>query len=65
MDPALGSNIADQSGKGTKRIKKVVDEAAKTPKKSMKKRTTPPGGAEQSAKSHAIKDRLNKYGMRW
>jgi hypothetical protein len=65
MDPALGSNIADQSGKGTKRIKKVVDEAAKTPKKTMKKRTTPPGGAEQSAKSHAIKDRLNKYGMRW
>jgi hypothetical protein len=65
MDPALGSNIADQSGKGTKRIKKVVDEAAKTPKKTMKKRTTLPGGAEQSAKSHAIKDRLNKYGMRW
>jgi hypothetical protein len=65
MDPALGSNIADQSGKGTKRIKKVVDEAAKTSKKTMKKRTTLPGGAEQSAKSHAIKDRLNKYGMRW
>ena len=65
MDPALGSNIADQSGKGTKRIKKTVDEAAKTPKKTMKKRTTLPGGAEQSAKSHAIKDRLNKYGMRW
>jgi hypothetical protein len=64
-DPALGSNIADQSGKGTKRIKKTVDEAAKTPKKSMKKRTTPSGGAEQSAKSHALKDRLNKYGMRW
>ena len=65
MDPALGSNIADQSGKGTKRIKKVVDEAAKTPKKTMKKRTTLPGGAEQSAKSHSLKDRLNKYGMRW
>jgi hypothetical protein len=66
MDPALGSNIADQSGKGTKRIKKtVVEAAAKTPKKTMKKRTTPPGGADQSAKSHAIKDRLNKYGMRW
>jgi hypothetical protein len=65
MDPALGSNIADQSGKGTKRIKKVVDEAAKTPKKTMKKRTTPPGGLEQSAKSHALKDRLKKYGMRW
>jgi hypothetical protein len=65
MDPALGSNIADQSGKGTKRIKKVVDEAAKTPKKTMKKRTTPPGGLEQSSKSHALKDRLNKYGMRW
>ena len=64
-DPALGSNIADQSGKGTKRIKKTVDEAAKTPKKSMKKRTTPSGGAEQSAKSHALKDRLKKYGMRW
>jgi hypothetical protein len=64
-DPALGSNIADQSGKGTKRIKKTVDEAAKTPKKTMKKRTTPSGGAEQSAKSHALKDRLNKYGMRW
>ena len=64
-DPALGSNIADQSGKGTKRIKKTVDEAAKTPKKSMKKRTTPSGGSEQSAKSHALKDRLNKYGMRW
>jgi hypothetical protein len=59
-DPALGSNIADQSGKGTKRIKKTVDEAAKTPKKSMKKRTTPSGGSEQSAKSHALKDRLNK-----
>ena len=65
MDPALGSNIADQSGKGTKRIKKTVDEAAKTPKKTMKKRTTPPGGSEQSAKSHALKDRLKKYGMRW
>ena len=65
MDPALGSNIADQSGKGTKRIKKTVDEAAKTPKKTMKKRTTLPGGAEQSAKSHALKDRLKKYGMRW
>jgi hypothetical protein len=65
MDPALGSNIADQSGKGTKRIKKVVDEAAKTPKKTMKKRTTPPGGLEQSSKSHALKDRLKKYGMRW
>lgn len=64
-DPALGSNIADQSGKGTKRIKKVVDEAAKTTKKSMKKRTTPSGGSEQSAKSHALKDRLKKYGMRW
>ena len=65
MDPALGSNIADQSGKGTKRIKKTVDEAAKTPKKTMKKRTTPSGGSEQSAKSHALKDRLKKYGMRW
>ena len=65
MDPALGSNIADQSGKGTKRIKKVVDEAAKTPKKTMKKRTTATGGEGQSAKSHALKDRLNKYGMRW
>jgi hypothetical protein len=65
MDPALGSNIADQSGKGTKRIKKTVDEAAKTPKKTMKKRTTPPGGLEQSSKSHALKDRLKKYGMRW
>ena len=65
-DPALGSNIADQSGKGTKRIKKTVDEAAaKTPKKIVKKRTTLPGAADQSAKSHAIKDRLNKYGMRW
>ena len=64
-DPALGSNIADQSGKGTKRIKKTVDEAAKTPKKTMKKRTTPSGGSEQSAKSHALKDRLKKYGMRW
>lgn len=66
MDPALGSNIADQSGKGTKRIKKTVDEAAaKTPKKTTKKRTTAPGGEAQSAKSHAMKDRLNKYGMRW
>lgn len=65
MDPALGSNIADQSGKGTKRIKKTVDEAAKTPKKTVKKRTTLPGGSEQSAKSHALKDRLKKYGMRW
>mgnify|MGYP003643579058 CR=1 FL=1 len=65
MDPALGSNIADQSGKGTKRIKKTVEEAAKTPKKTVKKRTILPGAADQSAKSHAIKDRLNKYGMRW
>ena len=63
MDPALGSNIADQSGKGTKRIKKTVDEAAT--KKPIKKPSPNTGASNEIGKRHAIKDRLNKYGMRW
>ena len=62
-DPALGSNIADQSGKGTKRIKKTVDEAAT--KKPIKKPSPNTGASNEIGKRHAIKDRLNKYGMRW
>lgn len=64
-DPALGSNIADQSGKGTKRIKKTVDEAAKTPKKTMKKPSPHTGASNVIGTQKAIKDKLNKYGMRW
>ena len=62
-DPALGSNIADQSGKGTKRIKKTVEEAAT--KKPIKKPSPNTGASNEIGKRHAIKDRLNKYGMRW
>ena len=62
-DPALGSNIADQSGKGTKRIKKTVDEAAT--KKPIKKPSPNTGASNEIGKRHAIKDRLKKYGMRW
>ena len=63
MEPALGSNIADQSGKGTKRIKKTVKEAAT--KKPVKKPSPHTGAANVIGKQKAIKDMLNKHGMRW
>ena len=63
MEPALGSNIADQSGKGTKRIKKTVKEA--TTKKPVKKPSPHTGASNVIDRQKTIKDTLNKHGMRW